>query len=627
MIADSGGGVRLIDRSVQTALRETGRFETPRTACISIAIDNGLAIARTNDGLSVVDVTAPAAPREVAFHRWTGPAHGLALANGYAYVAADAMGLKVIDLRVPTAPLELTVLDTPGTAYGVTVEGGLAFVADRTAGLQVIDISVPAVPRLLGSRDTPGNAYAVAIAGNVAYVADGSSGLQVLDVSDPTQPTILGALSGLGFATAVTSAGTYAFVADVNGGLHVVDATTPAAPRLIVSVDTPGSTSSVALQGNLALLADGTGGLRVVDVGDPTGPVDLGAIDTPGIAADVATVGDLAYVADGAGGLLVVEVNPPPPTPTPSPSPSPTATLTAIPSGPAWPVVELVGDIRNLLSIYYNQEADVGLPDRLLRPLTEADKGQAAKDPDTLWETIGAMRDRGGADADSRSGPSPACHAAASASAFIDCVGARLALSVGRSYAGGLSLFRPATSGVEAYYPNDTVLRLAGQYALYHAFARDFDAPLTGSYQPTVGRQPRDAKLYHERMIRAYESHMRNILLGMLTASRDDASFQASLTRNAGWLLIPYVRTLQALEEYQAWSDGAHRHAAVALVNAFNQRIWWEWVIPQPDGPRTAGLARFGSQRTFDEALKRDPGQVGADRFLYFGREFKSLRP
>ncbi len=83
-------------------------------------------------------------------------------------------------------------------------------------------------------------------------------------------------------------------------------------------------------------------------------------------------------------------------------------------------------------------------------------------------------------------------------------------------------------------------------------------------------------------MIRAYESHMRNILLGMLTASRDDASFQASLTRNAGWLLIPYVRTLQALEEYQAWSDGAHRHAAVALVSAFNQRIWWEWVIPNP---------------------------------------------
>ncbi len=70
--------------------------------------------------------------------------------------------------------------------------------------------------------------------------------------------------------------------------------------------------------------------------------------------------------------------------------------------------------------------------------------------------------------------------------AFIDCVGARLALTSDGRTPVDLTLFRPATSGVEAHYPNDTVLRLAGQYALYHAFARDFDAPLSGSYQPTA---------------------------------------------------------------------------------------------------------------------------------------------
>ncbi len=119
----------------------------------------------------------------------------------------------------------------------------------------------------------------------------------------------------------------------------------------------------MALQGNLALLADGTGGLRVVDVGDPTGPVDLGAIDTPGIAADVAAVGDLAYVADGAGGLLVVEVNLLYPNTQPIAFPNRNAHGNTL--GPAWPVVELVKEtLHSLLSIYYNQEADVGLPDR-----------------------------------------------------------------------------------------------------------------------------------------------------------------------------------------------------------------------------------------------------------------------
>ena len=294
---------------------------------------------------------------------------------------------------------------------------------------------------------------------------------------------------------------------------------------------------------------------------------------------------------------------------------SPLAPNAAPPNPPVWPVPDLVADVRNLLVQYYNQEPAV--PPAIdnyyaLAPERETDKAPSKKDPDMIWEY----------DLDT----STACHAALSDDDFIRCTGYRLAKTLGLSYSGGLTLF-DASRG---FYANQGIADMAGYYALYHAFAHDYDAP-NATYVRSTGRDARDGKSYHARMIAAYEAHMRDILMKMFRDTRtntpSNTQFQADLTRSAGLTELNYVRVVEAMQEYNAWRQPMDRRNAINLVNGLNQRIWWEWVWTQSSGPRTAGFADLGSEATFQAALAGNPGYAGANQFIYDGAPISSLRP
>jgi hypothetical protein len=142
----------------------------------------------------VFDLSEPSAPVGVGGlelgHGWISPlcvcsyAHDLAFSDGYAYVAersyAGGSGLRVIDVSDPTAPVQVALVETPGEALGVAVSDGYAYVADGGSGLRVFDVSAPSAPIEVGSYDTPGTAWDVAVAGAYAYVADEEAGLEIL---------------------------------------------------------------------------------------------------------------------------------------------------------------------------------------------------------------------------------------------------------------------------------------------------------------------------------------------------------------------------------------------------------------------------------------------------------------
>lgn len=283
-----------------------------------------------------------------------------------------------------------------------------------------------------------------------------------------------------------------------------------------------------------------------------------------------------------------------------------TAAPSAPPNPPVWPVPDLKTDILNLLVGYYNQRATASTPYYYRAPEWEVDKALAKKDPDTLWEYFG--------------GPGTACHAAVASAEFITCAGYRLAKTFGLSYSGGLSLFDAA----KGYYANDAYAQMAGYYALYHAFAYENNAPNAGGYTAATAR---DAKQYHLKMIRAYEAHMRDVLFRMFNDTRTNGQFQMDLTRVAGLIELNYVRVVEAMEEYNAWGSASDRRNALALINALNQRIWWEWVWVQPNGPRTAGFADFGSEATYQAAIAGAPAYLGTNQFVYDGVARPSLRP
>ncbi len=272
--------------------------------------------------------------------------------------------------------------------------------------------------------------------------------------------------------------------------------------------------------------------------------------------------------------------------------------LGAPPAEPNWPDVALNDQIRGALLGFYRQRDDAALPAQAAAPRWEAEKAAAAKDPDSLWEV--------------RGGAGTACHAAVTRADFIACAGHRLAATFAKvGYDGTLSLFDPAN-----YYANDTVARMANFYGLYHAFVHDHDSDLPAGVPYTVA-EARRSKDYHRAMVRAYEAHSRELIMRMFRETRGDPSFQVSLTRTAGLLEMSYVPLVAFLEREQAWGANRDRRNAFSLINGLNQRIWWEWVWSQTNGPATAGFVNLGSQSSYDLGRPANGALDGTDHFRY----------
>jgi len=222
-----------------------------------------------DDGLSIIDVSDPTNPTEVGFVMDTeSPESGgtatvldtafdVYVSGKYAYVTSNSdRGLSVIDVSDPTNPTEVafiqdtesggsaTVLDG---AQGVYVSGKYAYVVSSLDdGLSIINISNLANVTEVGFiQDTESGGTATAldgatyvhVSGKYAYVtSENDDGLSVIDVSDPTSPVEVGYILGTesaesgGIATVLNNpyglyvSGKYAYVVSIsNDGLSIID--------------------------------------------------------------------------------------------------------------------------------------------------------------------------------------------------------------------------------------------------------------------------------------------------------------------------------------------------------------------------------------------------------------------
>ncbi len=123
-----------------------------------------------------------------------GYAEGIAVRDGFAYVADDQMGLAVLDVRIlDLDTVELTSwADSPGEALDVVLSGDYAFVADGYAGLTVFRINGGDTPVLVANLDLEGTSRAVAVADGLAVLAAQGGGVHFVNVKDPTRPEFLG---------------------------------------------------------------------------------------------------------------------------------------------------------------------------------------------------------------------------------------------------------------------------------------------------------------------------------------------------------------------------------------------------------------------------------------------------
>lgn len=276
------------------------------------------------DGLVIIDVSDPSAPRRVGGYNTSGGATGVFLSGNYAYVADGGAGLVVIDISNPASPRRVGGLDAAGEARQVVVSGNYAYLADRFwngiqndiqefGALRIIDISDPASPQLVGEIPTEGMAWRVGVVGNVAYV--GAKELQMFNISDPANPTHIGNYNTTWWGGALPGSRAYTVSGDF------LDISNPASPRRLGGYTPPdeGFVSGVAVEGQYAYLGIRLGagaGLAVIDLDPVANLPRVGSLDTAGYARDVAVSGTRAYVADDTAGMQILDIaNPQQPLP------------------------------------------------------------------------------------------------------------------------------------------------------------------------------------------------------------------------------------------------------------------------------------------------------------------------
>lgn len=200
--------------------------------------------------------------------------HSMLLQGDRLYVCHQADGLVIVDVSRPEAPRTLGAYDSPGSAIGVAVVGNTAYLGDESQGLAILDISNPAQPTLLGRFRGVSRSFRLAVRDQRVFLTDTARGLLILDASDPANLVKLGEVATGGGASDVALSGDFAFLASGSKGVSVVDIRNPTTPLLVTNA-TLGTQSvgTVALAGNTLYASGTSNGLLVFDVTAPTAPV------------------------------------------------------------------------------------------------------------------------------------------------------------------------------------------------------------------------------------------------------------------------------------------------------------------------------------------------------------------
>ncbi|MDI6900920.1 MAG: cell wall-binding repeat-containing protein [Anaerosomatales bacterium] len=244
--------------------------------------------------------------------------------GAYLYVATPD-GLTVFDVTDPAAPTAVgSGYATSSPAVRLLVSGSRAYVATDAGRVVILDVTDPLAPALLGQYDSGKYPHALAASANRLYVG-ASDGLHVVDVSDPTAPVRVGYFATPQPVTDVVLDGSVAYAAysyytvAVATGVYETYPTTVIAlnvasdwPTLLASHQIPAGRVRLALGGGYLYVAvAGSGGyLKVFDV-VPSGSLDYrvyigvgsyGALDVAADGTDVYLAGkddtrayDLAY--------------------------------------------------------------------------------------------------------------------------------------------------------------------------------------------------------------------------------------------------------------------------------------------------------------------------------------------
>jgi hypothetical protein len=324
-----------------------------------MALVGDVAYVLEYNGLTVFDVSAPAAPVRHGHYTMLGTVDGVRVVGSTLYTYGP-YGVQIIDVANPRQP-QIIGEYSIRRIEDVEVAGSSAYVVAEN-GFEILDVSDPVSPTLRSRlRYVP--TVDVEVRGTTAYLGNRMcfpapwmptgcsqtlSSLSRVDVSNPAGPLVEEDIHS--YAPPAESRDSYLWDLDVAGDvfyaalghgidvynqadgsnhvypgyvwdvevvdqrlfaltsteLQIYDASDPQALPLLGSLDMSWTLSDLKISGTLAYVASDPHGLRVVSVADPAQPHILASYDAGGAASDLALAGDLVFVAHGQRGAEIL---------------------------------------------------------------------------------------------------------------------------------------------------------------------------------------------------------------------------------------------------------------------------------------------------------------------------------
>ena len=301
--------------------------------------DNGkeYCLLGVRNGISYLDCSNPAAPKELAFYRGTGSStwRDIKTFGGYAYCVTErrSEGMMIIDLRNPDQPRLVKFWKTSPdyrNCHNIAMdfERGHAYLSGTSRGLYVLDVKTdPENPKVIGQLSSPYQ-HDVTVQDGLMHGCDiYGNYYRIYDVSNPAAIRELGNIQATGqryFHNTWPTRDNQVCVGtneSAFGPVSFFDIRNTSAPKLVATYRANASTAPSAIPHNahvrdrVAHISYYTEGFRCLDISDAANPVEVGYYDTwPGSSggyngnwgATPALDSGNVYVSDISSGLYIV---------------------------------------------------------------------------------------------------------------------------------------------------------------------------------------------------------------------------------------------------------------------------------------------------------------------------------
>lgn len=307
IVSENVAGIEFIDFTGSIV----GQYTTV-DAVLTTTLDGSLAYTSEGmTGFEVVDIGDPLNPTQEAFYAESGGPRAGQKVDNIAYIADYSDGLTIMDLTDPAAPIIVSSVPTELWCYDVVVYGDYAYALDFHGELTVIDITDPSTPVVEYIYPGPTGLRSMDRCGDYLYLGTYYDGVQVVDITNPVLPTLVNELPIATECKGITCGPGYLYVSAYASGVMIYDLADQANPVYQGTYPTSGNARMTAVNGTVLYVAAEDEGVLVLDISDPTDPDLFSMIPLDAAAMGVTYFGGFLYVAHSTGGISAYDVTDP----------------------------------------------------------------------------------------------------------------------------------------------------------------------------------------------------------------------------------------------------------------------------------------------------------------------------